>query len=220
MMHNTNGGATIGRSSLHATTGRIAAVATALFLVLFLVLSVSRASFSASTANENNFVTTDGIVELTDNDQGSALFELSGALPGVSTTRCIHVQYTGEFTSGNVNMYATVADQTAKVPPLNELAPYLDVTVRAVQIPDALFDVTNSPDCTAFTTNNTVLTPATTVFATAPLSSFPTNYATGKTAFAGTASTYAFEVTVEVQDTPEAANARADWNFTWETQSN
>lgn len=219
MIQNSPSGGTIQPSSLNATVGRVAAVATALLLVAFLVLSVSRAAFTASTANESNFVTTDGFVTLSDNDQGSALFELTDIGPGTPTTECIHVQYEGTATSGDVNMYATVGDPA----PVTNLAPYLNVEVNAIEIADALFDPLGAaPDCVAYSAAELAAAvptnPQVTNVYNGTLDGFADAYADDLYAFDGVASTYAFEITVEVQDDAAASDARADWSFTWETQ--
>jgi|GEM_PF-2481594 len=213
MIQNSTDGATISRSSLHANTGRIAAVATALFLVLFLVLSVSRAAFTASTSNDGNFVTTDanGNVTLTDNDAGAALFTLENAEPGVDTVECINVRYAGDFSSGDIKMYAQVTDQVA---PNVELAGFLDVTVNRIAVPEAAFD---APNCIAFDVAN-VAGGAENIY-TGTLGDFPDDYATAPAGTTGEESVFGYQITISVQDDPNAAGARADWNFVWETQT-
>lgn len=214
MYESTTEGASPQASSAQAMTARLAAVGTALLLVVFLVLTVSRAAFTASTGNEDNFVTTTGTVTLTDDDTGSALFEVTDAAPGTPTVRCISVRYAGAFDSGNVNMYA---GQNLAGDPLGDLAAYLDVTVERIALVDAPLVPNATHSCATFIAAD-ILEDPTTIYDDT-LANFPTAYATGVDAFAGTASSYAFRITVEVQNTPEAANSRADWNFTWETQS-
>ena len=52
--------------------------------------------FSATTQNSGNEISA-GTVALSDNDAGSAQFNITGAKPGDSWTRCIRVLYTGSL---------------------------------------------------------------------------------------------------------------------------
>lgn len=52
--------------------------------------------FSATTQNAGNEITT-GTVALSDNDAGQAMFNINGAKPGDTWTRCIKVSYTGSL---------------------------------------------------------------------------------------------------------------------------
>jgi hypothetical protein len=51
-------------------------------------------AFSATTQNAGNEIST-GTVALGDNDAGSSMFNVTGAKPGDTWTRCIKVTYTG-----------------------------------------------------------------------------------------------------------------------------
>lgn len=236
MIQNNSSGAAINRSSLQATTGRIAAVATALFLVLFLVLSVSRAAFSAETLNENNLVSTGGVV-LRDNDGGSALFNIDGGqdlggldlpdlpldiLPLSDKVSCITVQYDGDFSSGPVKLYQTQVGDTL---PADRLDTFLNVKAEMVEIPDVatLGDV-NAADCTLFTTATVAaaasaeLDDAAVLF-DKKLSAIGTDHDSGETTFPGEDSTYIFKFTISVADDAAAGGKTANWNFTWRTES-
>ncbi len=216
MIQNTPSGGSIDRSSLHATTGRIAAVATALLLVAFLVLSVSRAAFTASTANANNSITTDAFVTLRDNDNDVALFTVVDATPTDSFERCIHVQYEGSPSAGanDINLYVT--DLTTGGPGLGNLAPYLNVDVDVVRIDDDDFADPAAPDCDVFEAE----AGATGVY-DGLLSAFGTDYDGGATAFPAPdpdeIATYAFKVTIDVANVAAASTANAGWSFVWET---
>ena len=216
-----------GRTSLQSTTGRIAAVATALLLVLFLVLSVSRAAFTASTDNSGNSIEA-GTVTLTDNDNGSALFTIADASPGVETVKCIQVRYEGAFDSGDIKMYVTPAyDPIAEAdyPDLGVLAPYVDVKIESEDLGDVpLTD--EVVECALFEAAD-LLTPLddSPVVYDGTLSQFGQSYANGESApapdefTADGNSTRTFKVTVSVQNDPAAAGAGAAWDFIWETQS-
>ena len=59
--------------------------------------------FSATTQNAGNEIST-GVVALSDNDNGSAMFNVSNAKPGDVWTRCIKVTYGGSLPA-DVHMY-------------------------------------------------------------------------------------------------------------------
>ena len=50
--------------------------------------------FSATTQNAGNEIST-GTVAISDNDLGSALYNVTGAMPGDSVSKCIKTTYTG-----------------------------------------------------------------------------------------------------------------------------
>ncbi|BAN02751.1 hypothetical protein YM304_24370 [Ilumatobacter coccineus YM16-304] len=222
------------RSSLHATTGRIAAVGTALLLVLFLVLSVSRAAFTASTSNDNNSASSAAGITLTDNDAGFALFttavdplnplasgNAADLTPATPVEQCIRVQYDGDFTSGDVMMYVTGIDAA------DTLADYLNVRVDRLATPGDPVAFTETPgnqlhDCAYMNAqdppealpnaNNDNIYNGT-------LADFPATHADNLSSMPGSDGVYTFRITIAVQDDPEAAAKDATWNFVWETQS-
>jgi len=61
------------------------------------------AAFSGQTENPGNSVTS-GTVEISDNDGGTALYSMSDAAPGETTTRCIQVTYSGSLPA-DVSLY-------------------------------------------------------------------------------------------------------------------
>lgn len=202
-----------GRASLHATTGRLAAVATALLLVLFLVLSVSRAAFTIDTVNPGNSVSASGI-SLTDNDDNSAMYAATNVDPTTTLTHCINVTYTGGFDVPPVHLYVPTVAPGA-------LAQYLNVKVE-LGVADSL--VTPAPafstDCTGFVPDVTVGPPTAlgTIY-DGSLAAIGNDYATGITAWDPAATeTRPFRFTVTVGSDPTAAGTSALWDFTWETQ--
>ena len=60
-------------------------------------------AFSATTQNEGNTFSA-GTVAIGDNDAGGVMFNLSNQKPGVTTSKCIKVTYTGSLDS-TVKMY-------------------------------------------------------------------------------------------------------------------
>ena len=96
--------------------------------------------FSATTQNAGNEIST-GTVALSDNDGGSAMFNISNAKPGESWTRCIKVTYAGTLPA-DVHMY--LRDATGP------LATYLSLTMKQGSQAAATF-----PSCTGFTPDAT-----------------------------------------------------------------
>ena len=75
--------------------------------------------FSATTQNAGNEIST-GTVAISDNDAGSALYNVTGAKPGDTVSKCIRTTYTGSLPS-NVHLYSTSTG--------GALAQYVDLTV-------------------------------------------------------------------------------------------
>jgi hypothetical protein len=96
--------------------------------------------FGATTQNAGNEIST-GTVTLSDNDNGSAMFNITNAKPGDSWTRCIKVTYHGSLPA-DVHMY----NQNGTSP----LGAHLQVTLTQGTQADAVF-----PDCTGFTPDAT-----------------------------------------------------------------
>jgi hypothetical protein len=96
--------------------------------------------FSATTQNSGNEISS-GTVVLGDNDAGSSLFNITGAKPGDSWTRCIKVTYNGSLPA-QVHLY--MQNTTG------ELAKYLDLKMTQGTQPSATF-----PSCTGFTPDTT-----------------------------------------------------------------
>jgi hypothetical protein len=98
------------------------------FLVIAFLLAVvaslaalgTWSGFSSTTASSGNqFVT--GTMSLSDNDSGTAMFDMTGANGGDTVTKCITVQYDGSLTS-NVRLYGSKVSG-------NGLDEYLDLEI-------------------------------------------------------------------------------------------
>ena len=104
--------------------GPVLAVACAVLVATFLVLSVPRAAFTATTANGGNSVTA-GSVTPTDDDSGSAMFTVSNLKPGDSQQRCIVVTYSGvDADPSAVELYSSHYTDSG------DFASYLNLTVE------------------------------------------------------------------------------------------
>ena len=96
--------------------------------------------FSATTQNSGNEISS-GTVTLGDNDAGSSLFNVTGAKPSDSWTRCIKVTYNGSIPA-LVHLYM----QNTTGP----LANYVNLTITQGTDAGATF-----PNCTGFTPDAT-----------------------------------------------------------------
>jgi predicted ribosomally synthesized peptide with SipW-like signal peptide len=93
-------------------------------------------AFSSQTDNPDNVVTA-GTVALSDNDGGSALYAMTAAKPGDSTTSCIRVAYTG-------SLAATVKLYTPST--IGSLGQYVNLSIQPGSQASPTF-----PSCTGFT---------------------------------------------------------------------
>jgi hypothetical protein len=93
-------------------------------------------AFNATTTNSGNELST-GTVVLSDNDNGSAMYNVVNAKPGDSVTKCTKVTYNGNIPS-NVHLY------TPETP--GSVAQYVNLTITPGTQTSSTF-----PDCTGFT---------------------------------------------------------------------
>ena len=84
-----------------------------------MVWQASSSAFRDETSNGTNSWAT-GTVEISDDDAGTAMFELNGLAAGATGTRCIQVAYTGSL-AAEVRLHATGS---------GDLAPYLALAVE------------------------------------------------------------------------------------------
>lgn len=117
------------RTKVLRTLGVLAALAA-------LAASGVFSAFSSQTDNPGNVVTA-GSVTLADNDGGSALYSLTAAKPGDSTTSCIRVVYNGTLDS-TVKLYTPSS--------IGDLGPYVDLKIEPGTQATPSF-----PSCTDFT---------------------------------------------------------------------
>lgn len=171
-----------------------------LALVALGVARVSEAGFSDTTSNDANAWST-GTVNLTDDDQGAAMFTVGGddlLSGGQSLTRCINVTYSGTLTADRaVRLYATAT---------GALAPYLNLTV--VEGADAA-----QGSCSGFTPTSTLYTGTVAGFA-----AMHDTFAHGASDWAITTApeTRSYQFTVTVQNTVGAMAKSGGATFTWE----
>jgi len=96
--------------------------------------------FSATTQNSGNEISS-GTVAISDNDAGSAMFNITNAKPGDSWTRCIKVLYNGSLPA-DVKLYEVGGG--------GPLSPYLKLKLEQGTQSEATF-----PSCTGFSPDAT-----------------------------------------------------------------
>ncbi len=164
-------------------------------------------AFSGTTANDGNTAFATGTVTIDDNDAGGAMYNVSDALPGVPTVKCIKVTYTG-------SLPADVALYTPST--LDPSAQYVDLTIEK-GTGNAAF-----PDCTGFTPDSTIFSGTLGGFASAH-----TDFGSGVASYPGSQTEWdtnatrwstCFTLTVESANGAQAISVAAH-SFTWEAQN-
>ncbi|MCW2701659.1 MAG: hypothetical protein JWQ45_3194 [Blastococcus sp.] len=195
-----------GGRSLNSRVVTLAAFALSFILIALLVVTSSRAAFVAQNDNIANSVSS-ATVDLTDNDGTTAMFNVTGLVPGVSQVRCIQVTYTGNIDPAAVRLYRSSV-------PTNDLAPYLNLTVEAGAMPAG----TAFSGCAGFTPTATEFNGTLDGFATTR-----TSYGDAATVTtwdpAGNGEIRTFRFTVSVQDVPAAEGKSTTFGFSWETRT-
>ncbi|MFN8052602.1 MAG: hypothetical protein U0Q22_14240 [Acidimicrobiales bacterium] len=180
---------------------RAFAVLAALVVVGGTTIEASRAAFSGTTTNAGNSITA-GVVSVSDDDSGSAMFNVTGVVPGAAQTRCINVSYTGSTTS-DVHLYGVVGG--------TGLAPYLDATIEVGTGATG----GGSFSCTGFVAGSTLYTGTLAGFGTGH-----TDYASGLAGFDGATNptVRSYRIVLNVQDDDAAQGLSATTTLTWEAQ--
>jgi hypothetical protein len=170
-------------------------------------------AFSATTQNAGNEIST-GTVQFTDNDAGTALYNLTAAKPGSSVSRCIKTTYTGTLPSA-VRLRTTTTAPGA-------LAQYIDV-----KITQGTSTSTTFPDCSGFTpaATGSVLYTGTLATFEATRGSYEDGIATapaGQTTWStGASVVYKIDATLQTT-TPESGQGSSSGvhDFVWEARNN
>ena len=145
----------------------------------------------------------DVVVELTDSDAGTAMFDDGVPLaPGMTEQRCIEVTYRGDADPRPVRLYGTGI--------AGALAPYLDLTVEIGRAAPGSFG-----SCASFVSSGTLFTGTLAGFDAAH-----GTYATGVPTWnpGGERETRHFRFSVAVQDNAAAAGLSAGFGFSWATR--
>lgn len=195
-------------------------------LILFIVGLVGSlaglatwSAFSSTTGNAGNDFAT-GSVTLTDNDDGNIMFNMTGAVPGDTQSKCIVVSYTGSLTS-NVRLYGATTGGDG----LNQ---YLQLKVTRGSFPGS---APASFGCTGFTADSVTYSGdpgagANGVMFDSTMNLYPTTWAAGIVDDpAGTPEawtnpeSHVYKLDVTVANNNSAANKSHEQTFTWEAQN-
>ena len=143
------------------------------------------------------------VIRLDDTDAGTAMFGAATVLaPGVTSDRCIQVDYSGNVAAQPVRLYAAAA--------VGALAPYLDLTVDIGAATDDAFG-----DCGTFVSTGRLYSGTLAAFA-GDHGSYATGLETWHPGRDGDIRTFRFRVSVH--DDPVAEGRAVEFGFSWETR--
>jgi hypothetical protein len=174
----------------------------AFLLVGLLVVSGSRAAFSATTGNSGNTFSS-GTVTLTDDDAGSAMFTASGMKPGSSSTNCIAVTYGGSLVPADVKLYGSTGG--------TGLSSYLNVTLD-------IGAGGSMGSCGGFVSSSTLYSGTLAAFVAAH-SDWSTGQASWTPASTPDSRTFRFVMSLPSGTSNAAQGLTATATFTWEAQN-
>ena len=183
----------------------------ALLLTLSQVARATYGAYSDTTQNGGTppSVIDTGTVTLDEDSDGTAMFNMTGMVPGTTATKCINVLYTGSL-NASVRVYGALQDAAS-------IAPYLDLVIeRSTGAAGG-----TSHDCTGFVeAGKTTVSTGTTLGA---FISGHSSYATGVDTWAPAAApptkTASYRFTVTLRDDPAAANKTGTVAFHWESNN-
>jgi hypothetical protein len=198
---------------------RIAAVAVAIVAVSGSVVSRSSSAFSDTTDNGQNNLST-GSVVLTDNDNGTALYNVSGLIANQSETRCIEVQYTGTSALvGPVRLYGGYADgPDGNTSADSALAAYLDLRVELGNA--GITCASTFAGTTVYDSTVPAASAGTLAAFTGAYTDWLSGLSTTWTPAAASDEIRAFRIRVTVKDDNNAQAKTAEPTFTWEARGN
>lgn len=167
-----------------------------------MVWDASDATFTATTSSGGSSWNA-GTVSLSDDDQSSAMFQLTNLIPGSTGSRCVVVTYDGSV-AADVRLYTTAASYTGT------LGTYLDLVVE--EGTGGSF----AGGCGAFVPTGTLYTGTLAGFAAGA-----TNFGNGLGSFApaGAGDTAVYRFTYTLQDDNAAQGRSGGIGFTWEARN-
>ncbi len=192
-------------ASVNATASRLAAIATSLLLVTFLVVATSRAAFVGSTSNAGNSVHAATVI-LADNDATTSLMNLTDIVPGTVYDRCMELTYSGTLDVAPIRLYMGAA-------PTGTLGQYLNLVIDiGADTADAF------GTCTSFVSTGNLFSGTIDGFRT-DHGSYAAGVQTWDPPGGGAAETRTVRFRVEVQNNNLAQGLTSGFGFTWEAQS-
>ncbi|HEX5741990.1 MAG TPA: hypothetical protein VFY17_10630 [Pilimelia sp.] len=174
------------------------------------VWNASTAAFSGTTVNPTNTLGV-GTVTISDNDSGTALFNISNLMPGQTGNNCIVVSYTGTATS-TVKLYVAnynTADGAADgITAPTWLRMLIQVGTGTCGAPVGL-------------TNVTAAAPGDTMVTVSGKTNFSNGYSPGWTsAVNGNTRVFRFTYTLDASTPSTAQGDSITTDFVWEAQNN
>lgn len=183
---------------------KVAAFASSLLFVSFLVLGTSRGAFSDTTSNVSNSASA-GSISIEDDDSGSVMFNVSGMVPNDTAINCIEVTYQGDVTpSSAIQLYRSGANTGSG------LDQYLDLDIE-------IGTGGSFGSCAGFSASSTLFNNTLQNFAATHLD-FASAIGTGWTP-TGAGQSRTFRFTLTLQDDNAAQGLSAGFGFTWEARS-
>jgi len=186
----------------------------AIGLVTVLAGAQTWSAFHATSASDDNSFAA-GTVVLTDNDGGTALLSLPGAIPGDSDNACVKVSYAGSLPS-ELRLHGTTTG--------DGLDPYLNLVLTRGTFPGA---PPASNSCVGFSADATdYLGSGAGVIYSGTLQAFPDDYGAGhidprpaspETWTSGESHVYKLQITL--QNDLDARSKTATQTFTWEARN-
>lgn len=177
-------------------------IAVAFVVASMVTWRTSEALFTATTANGTDQWAT-GSVALNDNDNGTALFNVSNLKPGSTAAQCIRVTYTGTLAS-TVRVYGTGLSAT------NALDQYLNI-----QIEQGSNSSSTAGACGTFTNPVSIFNDT--------LDNFGTGFVSGSGAWAPASNPTVMDYRITYTLLGTAPNttmsSNASVTFTWEAQN-
>jgi hypothetical protein len=171
-----------------------------------LVWNSSSAEFSATTTNPSTNAWAAGTLSISDDDTGTAMFNVPILKPGDTGTRCVRVTYGGSIASA-VKLYTTASSYTGTLGS--------SITLTVSEGPDGTYaDVT----CSNWTTGTQIYTGT-----MANFNASHTSYANGVSAWTPTTSgdvkVYKFVYSLPIGTANATQNTSAGIGFTWDAQN-
>lgn len=178
---------------------RLSAVAAAFLMLTILTVARSKAAFTTTSQNTGSQWST-GTVALTDDDSGSAMFNVTGMTPGVPSTACLTVTYSGSIVPVNVVLYGSTT---------GSLATYIDTVIE-------VGSGGSFASCSGFSATSTLYSGT-----LANFSATRNSYANGVTAFAAAANptSRTIRITTTLQNNNAAQGLSSTATFTFEVQA-
>lgn len=195
---------------------RTGAVLASLLMISLLVMTGSRAAFTATTNNAANTWQA-GTVALSDDDSGSMLFAAADMVTGDPLSNCIEVSFGGQSAGADVRLYSATAI------PAGDLAENLNLTIQVGT--GGSFQATEdgsgsaAASCTGFTALDTPYVGTVADFAANNTTWANTAVQSWTTATTGDVRVYRFIVELDAATPAAQAGATSTAvDFTWEVQ--